>query len=177
MVTKTLLFKLQIIVDVRSIEVYDDFAFVIFSDESVLLAVRPAVEGQFAQYNKALTDVGDIRRGTLYLNQTPIQYYGIFINTSQVTTSHTYILNMLTRDLRSGSQYLSQEGIEIDRSSGSALFKQIRLPERVGDQRTSEIASFEVNSALTVIGYPTVSDGQGLINVLNSQTLELLYQI
>ena len=45
MVTKTLLFKLQIIVDVRSIEVYDDFAFVIFSDESVLLAVRPAVEG------------------------------------------------------------------------------------------------------------------------------------
>ena len=29
-ITKTLLFKLQIIVDIRSIDVYDDFAFVIF---------------------------------------------------------------------------------------------------------------------------------------------------
>ena len=47
-VTKTLLFKLQIIVDIRSIDVYDDFAFVIFADESVLLAVRPLVDGQFA---------------------------------------------------------------------------------------------------------------------------------
>ena len=48
----------------------------------MLLAVRPLAEGQFAKYNKAFTDVGDIRRGTLFLSQTPIQYYEILTETS-----------------------------------------------------------------------------------------------
>ena len=85
---------------------FDDFALVIFEDESVLLAVRPEIEGDYALYNNALVDVGSTERPSLYLDETPIEYYSIVPDTSK---TYNYLLNMLTVSSNTGErvEYLS----------------------------------------------------------------------
>jgi hypothetical protein len=95
----TLIFKLRVLQDVRAVEVFDDFALVIFEDESVLLAVRPDTEGDYAKYNTALVDVGSTARPSLFLEETPIEYYSIVPDTSK---TYNYLLNMLTVSNASG---------------------------------------------------------------------------
>ena len=107
---KTLIFRLRILQEIKSIEVYDGFAFVLFEDESVLIAKRPEVEGDFASYNNFIPEINDTRRGTLHYDDTPIQYYSIVGDSSQ---NYQYIMNVLTMDSDS-VQYLSQEGIYYD---------------------------------------------------------------
>ena len=44
------------------IQVYDTFAVISFSDSSVVLAIRPEIEGGYVLYNEVPTKVGDSRR-------------------------------------------------------------------------------------------------------------------
>lgn len=75
-VDKTMIFRLRILQDVRSINVYDEFSLVIFEDESVLLALSPDTEGSYASYNRQAVDVSlngqVVQKGSLHYDQTPI---------------------------------------------------------------------------------------------------------
>ena len=59
---ETTIFTLRFLSQIRAIEVYDDFAIVIFEDNSVLLAVRPTVLGGLASYNTVLTSLDSNER-------------------------------------------------------------------------------------------------------------------
>jgi hypothetical protein len=59
--TLTFLFKLRILQNIKSIEVYDDFTFIIFEDESVFLAFRPNELGGLAIYNTKVSQEDSLR--------------------------------------------------------------------------------------------------------------------
>ena len=88
-----MIFKLMIQQDVREIEVFDDFALVIFEDESVMIAVRPNTLGEFAFYNKTPVGVNSTKRAILFLDKTPIKYYSVVPDTSK---KYNFLLNILT---------------------------------------------------------------------------------
>ena len=90
----TKLFRLRILQKIKSIEVYDDFAFVIFDDESVLLAFRPEIEGRLAKFNTKVT-TDESLSGYLSFRTQTIVYYNIVPDSSQ---QYSYILNLLTED-------------------------------------------------------------------------------
>ena len=77
------------------LEVYDDFALVVFENQSVFLAFRPDVEGELALYNTAIVDPGDTRQGYLLFQDAPLQYYAVVADRS---LSYSYIMNILTED-------------------------------------------------------------------------------
>ena len=117
--TKTKLFWLRVLDPIRSFQVYDDFALVIFPDETVYIAVRPQVEGELAEYSVVATDVGETKRGFLDFKDTPIQYHSVVSDSS---LTYDYILNIITLG-RDGLRYLSQWGIEIDTVENSVFFE------------------------------------------------------
>ena len=47
---------MRVLQNIRQLEVYDDFAFVVFEDQSVVLAFRPEELGEMAVYNTKLGD-------------------------------------------------------------------------------------------------------------------------
>ena len=76
------------------IQVYDDFAVISFAVDSILIVIRPQIEGQYALYNNVPTDVGDVRRGTLHLsslNKKPIAFNLV----EDQTQTYTYLLNII----------------------------------------------------------------------------------
>ena len=85
-----------------SIKVYDSFAVVNFGVDKILLAIRPEKEGQYALYNDLLTDVGDIRRDTLHLRQTPLAYFVV----PDKTQKYDYLLNIITQGSNDGTKYI-----------------------------------------------------------------------
>ena len=174
---KTKLFKVRILQDIKYIEVYDEFAFIIFEDESAMVAFRPKEEGGIATYNNKTTDVGGEKRGLLNFSAAPIQYFNIVKDDSQ---QYSYILNILTQSLKKDKetknyvQYLSQQWISIE--DDNAFFIELKKPE-VPDSATYSISSIDSNSLITVVGYESYNEGKGLITVMDSQSLDLLYTI
>ena len=114
---------------VKSIEVYDDFAFIVFQDESVVLTFRPEELGGLAQYNNKIS-TDETLSGYLSFRTSSIVYYDIVPDSSQ---QYNYILNLLTEDRKPDkqtgkvTQYLSQQWIVIE--DNNAWFKELKKPE------------------------------------------------
>lgn len=81
--TLTYLFKLRILQAIKSIEVYDDFAFIIFEDESVFLAFRPEELGGEAMYNTRIRDEDTLRGFLSFSKRQTILYHDIVPDRSQ----------------------------------------------------------------------------------------------
>ena len=79
--------------DIRSIEVFESFALVVFEDETVLLAVRPATLGEYASYNQNIVDVGSLKRAQLDYTSTPIEYHSMVADN---TFTYDYVLSILS---------------------------------------------------------------------------------
>ena len=47
------------------IQVYDTFAVISFADSSVVLAIRPEIEGDYVVYNEVAIEAGDVKRDHL----------------------------------------------------------------------------------------------------------------
>ena len=128
---KTRLFKLygMFAAVLSNIQVYDTFAVINFAKSSLTLAIRPETEGDYAIYNEEPTEVGGVQRHTIHLssiNQKPIDFKVVADRTKG---SNNYLLNMITEDTNDGTQYLVQEGIEIDSLIPLALFTQTIAPK------------------------------------------------
>ena len=125
----TKLFRMRIQQKIKQIEVYDDFAFVVFVDESVLLSFRPEELGGLAKFNNKVTEDESLSGYLSYRTQT-IKYYNIVPDSSQ---QYSYILNLMTEDNEPNDetgtrlQYLSQQWIVIE--DENAWFKELKKPE------------------------------------------------
>ena len=104
---------------------YDDFAMIVEADDAVTLAslgFRPDDLGATLQYNVAAVDPFDKRTSQLIYQETPIDYYDIVRDSS---LTYDYIMNILTQNLQTGEQFLSQQGIIVDKGPKEALFEEI----------------------------------------------------
>ena len=101
---------------------------IVEADEAVTLAslgFRPEELGATLQYNVAAVDPFDKRTSQLIYQETPIDYYDIVSDSS---LTYDYIMNILTQNLQTGEQFLSQQGIIVDKGLKEALFEEIQAP-------------------------------------------------
>ena len=88
------LFSIKVLQSIERVEIYDDFAFIVFEDASVMLAFRPTELGGQALYNTRPSSNPEHSGYLSYENQQ-ITYYDIVPDSSQ---QYNYILNLLTQD-------------------------------------------------------------------------------
>ena len=168
-VRKTKIFEVLSFSDVQALEVYDDFTMVHFTDETVFLFFRPDVEGELAQ-NLGAVDPGDIRKQFLMFQDSPILYYAIVQDNS---LTYDYIMNILSGDSGNADQYISQQGITVEKEEKRALFTEIKVPSLASSaDQGAYITAIDSNSKITVIGFGTMNEGRGFLQVFDSQTAQ-----
>ena len=168
-VRKTKIFEVLSFSDVQALEVYDDFTMVHFTDETVFLFFRPDVEGELAQ-NLGAVDPGDIRKQFLMFQDSPILYYAIVQDNS---LTYDYIMNILSGDSGNADQYISQQGITVEKEEKRALFTEIKEPTLASSaDQGAYITAIDSNSKITVIGFGTMNEGRGFLQVFDSQTAQ-----
>lgn len=124
-----------------------------------MLAIRPNILGEFASYNRKTVAVNSTQRPILFLDKTSIKYYSVVPDTSK---KYSFLLNMLTGTINTsdGTQYLSQEGIILNKLTRTALFEQVR-PPKVANVDKLQISDIDSNESITVVGFHTSNKGLG----------------
>ena len=82
-------------------------------------------------------------------------------------------MNILSGDSGNADQYISQQGITVEKEEKRALFTEIKEPTLASSaDQGAYITAIDSNSKITVIGFGTMNEGRGFLQVFDSQTAQ-----